>query len=269
MRNYHYAKAGEVMYHTGLTKEQLAGARYAVVPGDPGRVPGLAKALDPSAVFLTSHRDYTSWLARVSGEPVLVMSTGMGGPCMSFAVEELARLGVTTFLRVGTTGSIQEGLELGDLVIDRASVRRDGASKAYAPAEYPAVADMTVTLALMKAAESLKVPYQVGISVSTDSFWPGQERYDSFSGYVRTSYQGLLSDFQAMGCTNFEMENATLFTLASVMGLRAGSVCGVVAKRTESESIAPQEVYALAEKRFQTTVKRALEMLIGHFMVTL
>ena len=258
MRNYHYAKEGEVMYHTGLTKEQLAGARYAVVPGDPGRVPGLAKALDPSAVFLTSHRDYTSWLARVSG-----------GPCMSFAVEELARLGVTTFLRVGTTGSIQEGLELGDLVIDRASVRRDGASKAYAPAEYPAVADMMVTLALMKAAESLKVPYQVGISVSTDSFWPGQERYDSFSGYVRTSYQGLLSDFQAMGCTNFEMENATLFTLASVMGLRAGSVCGVVAKRTESESIAPQEVYALAEERFQKTVKRALEMLIGHFMVTL
>ena len=44
MRNYHYAKEGEVMYHTGLTKEQLAGARYAVVPGDPGRVPGLAKA---------------------------------------------------------------------------------------------------------------------------------------------------------------------------------------------------------------------------------
>ena len=257
MRNYHYAKEGEVMYHTGLTKELLAGARYAVVPGDPGRVPGLAKALDPSAVFLTSHRDYTSWLARVSGEPVLVMSTGMGGPCMSFAVEELARLGVTTFLRAGTTGSIQEGLELGDLVIDRASVRRDGASKAYAPAEYPAVADMTVTLALMKAAESLRVPYQVGISVSTDSFWPGQERYDSFSGYVRTSYQGLLSDFQAMGCTNFEM------------GLRAGSVCGVVAKRTESESIAPPEVYALAEERFQKTVKRALEMLIGHFMVTL
>ena len=170
MRRYHYAKAGEVMYHTALTKEQLAGARYAVVPGDPGRVPGLAKALDPSAVFLTSHRDYTSWLARVSGEPVLVMSTGMGGPCMSFAVEELARLGVTTFLRVGTTGSMQEGLELGDLVIDRASVRRDGASKAYAPAVYPAVADMTVTLALMKAAESLQVPHQVGISVSTDSF---------------------------------------------------------------------------------------------------
>lgn len=268
MRNYHYAEDGEVMYHTGLTKEHLAGARYAVVPGDPGRAPGLAKALDPSAVFLTSHRDYTSWLARVSSEPVLVMSTGMGGPCMSFAVEELARLGVTTFLRVGTTGSIQGGLELGDLVINRASVRRDGASKAYAPAEYPAAADMTVTLALVKAAESLKVPHQVGVSISTDSFWPGQERYDSFSGYVRTSYQGLLSDFQAMGCTNFEMENATLFTLASVMGLRAGSVCGVVAKRTESESIAPPEVYALAEERFQKTVKRALEMLIGHFMVT-
>ena len=256
----------EVMPHLKLRDD--LGIQYAILPGDPARVERIAEQLE-DVEELEFNREYKSIAGTYRGIRMLAVSTGIGGPSTGIAVEELARLGVTTFLRVGTTGSIQEGLELGDLVIDRASVRRDGASKAYAPAEYPAVADMTVTLALMKAAESLKVPYQVGISVSTDSFWPGQERYDSFSGYVRTSYQGLLSDFQAMGCTNFEMENATLFTLASVMGLRAGSVCGVVAKRTESESIAPQEVYALAEERFQKTVKRALEMLIGHFMVTL
>ena len=256
----------EVMPHLKLRDD--LGIQYAILPGDPARVERIAEQLE-DVEELEFNREYKSIAGTYKGIRVLAVSTGIGGPSTGIAVEELARLGVTTFLRVGTTGSIQEGLELGDLVIDRASVRRDGASKAYAPAEYPAVADMTVTLALVKAAESLRVPYQVGISVSTDSFWPGQERYDSFSGYVRTSYQGLLSDFQAMGCTNFEMENATLFTLASVMGLRAGSVCGVVAKRTESESIAPQEVYALAEERFQKTVKRALEMLIGHFMVTL
>ena len=256
----------EVMPHLKLRDD--LGIQYAILPGDPARVERIAEQLE-DVEELEFNREYKSIAGTYKGIRVLAVSTGIGGPSTGIAVEELARLGVTTFLRAGTTGSIQEGLELGDLVIDRASVRRDAASKAYAPAEYPAVADMTVTLALMKAAESLKAPYQVGISVSTDSFWPGQERYDSFSGYVRTSYQGLLSDFQAMGCTNFEMENATLFTLASVMGLRAGSVCGVVAKRTESESIAPQEVYALAEERFQKTVKRALEMLIGHFMVTL
>ena len=266
---FHYAKDTEVMYHTGLTKAMLRGASYALLPGDPGRVPGLAKALDEDAHFLGAHRDYTSSLAQVNGEAVLVMSTGMGGPCVTFAVEELARLGVTTFIRVGTTGSLQEDLNLGDLVINRASVRMDGASKAYAPAEYPAAADMAVTLALEKAAAMQKIPHKVGVSVSTDSFWPGQERYDSFAGYVRKAYQGTLKDYQAMGCTNFEMENATLFTLASLFGLRAGSVCGVVAKRTDSESIADKEVYELAEKRFQDTVKLALSMLMGHFMITL
>ncbi len=266
---FHYAKDTEVMYHTGLTKEMLRGASYALLPGDPGRVPGLAKAIDENACPIANHRDYNSWLAYLNGQAVLVMSTGMGGPCVTFAVEELARLGVTTFIRVGTTGSIQEDLNLGDLVINRASVRMDGASKAYAPPEYPAAADLVVTLALEKAATTLRIPHKVGVSISTDSFWPGQERYDSFAGYVRKAYQGMVTDYQAMGCTNFEMENATLFTLASLFGLRAGSVCGVIAKRTDSESIAEREVYQLAEKRFQETVKLALSMLMGHFMITL
>ncbi len=266
---FHYAKDTEVMYHTGLTKEMLRGASYALLPGDPGRVPGLAKAIDENACPIANHRDYNSWLAHLNGQAVLVMSTGMGGPCVTFAVEELARLGVTTFIRVGTTGSIQEDLNLGDLVINRASVRMDGASKAYAPPEYPAAADLAVTLALEKAATTLRIPHKVGVSISTDSFWPGQERYDSFAGYVRKAYQGMVADYQAMGCTNFEMENATLFTLASLFGLRAGSVCGVIAKRTDSESIAEREVYQLAEKRFQETVKLALSMLMGHFMITL
>ena len=264
-----YAAPGEVMYHTGLTKEMIEGAKYALVPGDPGRVEGLAKALDEKAVYVCSHRDFTTWKAKVAGKTVLVMSTGMGGPCVTFAVEELARLGVTTFIRVGTTGSIQEDLNLGDLVINKGAVREDGASKAYAPFNYPAMADMRVTLALEQAAKELRVPYKTGISISTDSFWPGQERYDSFKGYVVRRLQGSLNEYRSLGCTNFEMENATLFTLTSVLGLKAGSICGVVAKRTDSESVASHEVYELAEKRFQAVVKRAMEMMMGRFMVTI
>ena len=261
MKNY--ARPDEVMYHIGISGNQIDGASYALVPGDPGRVEGLAKALEENAYFLSSHRDYTSWLAHVKGEAVVVMSTGMGGPCVSFAVEELARLGVTTFIRVGTTGSIQEDLDLGDLVINKGAVRKDGASLSYAPLAYPAVADLETTLALETAAEELGVPFRTGISVSTDSFWPGQERYDSFGGYVLRRLRGALEDYRHIGCTNYEMENATLFTLTSVLGLKGGSVCGVVAKRTDSESVAPREVYELAEKRFRQVARRALEILIS------
>lgn len=260
MRNY--ANPTEIMYHIGLSAEMIRGAKYALVPGDPGRVEGLAKALDEKALFLACHRDYTTWLAYVANTPILVTSTGMGGPCVTFAVEELARLGVETFIRVGTTGSIQEDLNPGEIVINTAAVRMEGASQAYAPIEFPAVADMDTTLALRKAAQESGIPFKTGISISTDSFWPGQERYDSFGGYVLRRLQGSLEDFKHIGCTNYEMENATLFTLCSVLGLKAGSVCGVVAKRTEGEAVLPHCIYEIAEKRFRQIVKKALEILI-------
>ena len=85
MKNY--ANPAEIMYHTGLSAGMIRGAKYALLPGDPGRVEGLAKSLDERALFVASHRDYTTWLAQVENAPVLVMSTGMGGPCVTFAVE--------------------------------------------------------------------------------------------------------------------------------------------------------------------------------------
>ncbi|MFR6111227.1 MAG: hypothetical protein ACLUIQ_07590 [Dialister invisus] len=94
---------------------------------------------------------------------------------------------------------------------------------------------MDTVLALREAAKESGIPFKTGISISTDSFWPGQERYDSFGGYVLKRLQGSLEDFRHIGCTNYEMENATLFTLCSVLGLKAASICGVVAKRTDSE----------------------------------
>ena len=86
-----YAAQDEILYHVGLSREMLKGAEYALLPGDPGRVEALAKALGP-AQYLNTHREYTSWLAVVEGQNVLVCSTGMGGPSVAIGLEELARL---------------------------------------------------------------------------------------------------------------------------------------------------------------------------------
>jgi uridine phosphorylase len=255
-------KDDEPLYHTGLSKAMIDRARIALVPGDPGRSERLAKAVNPEkARFVASHRDFTTWLTYVNSVPVAIMSTGMGGSCVSFAVEELARLGIRSFIRVGTTGAIQKDIPLGSVIINKASVRMDGASKTYAPVEYPAVADLHLTNVLMESAKELGIPYHEGISVSTDTFWTGQERYDSYGGYVLRRLQHSREEFQALGCTNYEMENASLFTICSVLGLKAASICGVVAQRLESERIAPPEVYRKAESSFEKIVKRALEKL--------
>ena len=96
----------EVLYHTGLSTAMIEKAEYAILPGDPGRVEVLAKAFG-KAEFIASHREYTSWLTHINGKPILVCSTGMGGPSVSIGMEELARIGIKKFIRVGTTGSIQ------------------------------------------------------------------------------------------------------------------------------------------------------------------
>lgn len=257
-----YARPNEIMYHTGLSRNMLMGAETALLPGDPGRVKRLAEAMGP-AVELAKHREYTSYLAQVSGHPVLVCSTGMGGPSTAICLEELARIGITRVIRVGTTGSIQDDLELGDVVIIKAAVRLEGTSTHYAPLEFPAVADFELTQLLDYAARLENVPHCVGICCSSDTFWPGQERYDSFTGYVPRRFQGSMQEWQQLGVTNYEMETAAVFVVSQALGIRAASLCGVVAKRTDSESIASQGVYDLAESRFQKTVKRALTEWLG------
>lgn len=259
MKNY--AAEDEILYHIGLSRKMLKGAEYALLPGDPGRVEALASAIGP-AEYLNSHREYTSWLTDIDGKKVLVCSTGMGGPSVAIGMEELARLGIKNFIRVGTTGSIQEKVNLGDVIINNAAVRLEGTSTHYAPVNFPAVASLKLTNALNDAAEALKIPHHVGISVSSDTFWPGQERYDSFTGYVCNALRGTLKEWQALGALNYEMETAALFIVAQAFGLNAASICGVIAKRTQSESIAPPEVYALASERFGAVVKQALSTLL-------
>lgn len=216
------------VYHLAVSRARTEGAGLAVLPGDPARVPRIARALDPKAAELAWKREFRTWLARVKGATVVVTSTGIGGPSTAIAVDELAQVGVRTFLRVGTCGGIQRTLRVGDVVITTGAVRLDGASTHYAPIEYPAVAHPDVVSALIRGARGLGLRYQVGITVSSDTFYPGQERRDSFSGYVPRRFQGATREWARLHALNYEMEAATLLTVCAALGLRAGCVCGVV-----------------------------------------
>lgn len=244
-------------YHIGLSESDVEGARYALLPGDPGRVPQLACGLDQEAAELGQHREHRSWLAHIADQPVLVCSTGLGSPSTAVAVEELANIGVTHFIRVGTTGAIQPEVDYSDLVISKAAVRLEGTSSHYAPIAYPAVASFDLTASLVDAARALDIPHHVGITASSDTFWPGQERYDNHAGYVLRRFQGSMAEWRQLKVTNFEMEAAALFTVCATFGLSAACLCGVIAKRIESEEVRPKS-YGLAEQRWNAVIKKTL-----------
>jgi uridine phosphorylase len=248
------------VFHLGMTRDQLRGATLAILPGDPGRVHKIASLFDDPTP-LAANREFTSFLGFADGAPVIVCSTGIGGPSTSIAVEELAQLGVRTFLRVGTTGAIQPHIAVADVIVTTGSVRMDGASLHFAPIEYPAVTDLDCANALVTAARSLGLNVHTGITASSDTFYPGQERYDTVSGYVRRSLQGSAAEWAALHVLNYEMESATLFTMCAANGWRAGMVAGVLVNRGQQE-IPDDAVHDQVESNAVHTVAAAARLLL-------
>ncbi|HHL40461.1 MAG TPA: uridine phosphorylase [Deltaproteobacteria bacterium] len=220
------------VYHLALSRAAIGEAALVLMPGDPKRSVKIAEAaaarLGGRAALLADNREYRTYLVESAQGKLLVTSTGIGGPSTSIAVDELAQLGVRTFIRVGTAGAISRELRIGDVVVTTGSVRLDGASTHYAPIEYPAVADHEVVTALIEGAEDAGARAHRGITASSDTFYPGEERTDSFTGYVLRRFQGATEELRRLRVLNYEMESATVLTLTAAMGLRGGCVTGVI-----------------------------------------
>ena len=227
------AMQGNLQYHIQCRAGDVN--KYVLLPGDPERVDMIAAQWD-EARFIASHREFRTFSGKIAGIPITSCSTGIGGPSASIAIEELAELGADTFIRIGTCGAIQPDINCGDLIICSGAMRQDGTSDDYVDKSYPAIANHEVILALIQACESLGKKYHVGISCTTASFHCGQSR-PGFGGYSQSFTREKITDLQASGVTNFEMEAATIFTLASLYKLRAGAVFTVVADRNKNTFI--------------------------------
>ncbi len=249
----------EKLYHINLCKEDLEGADTAILPGDPGRVPKIAAMLENPRP-LTQNREYNSYLGTLEGRRVVVISTGIGGPSASIAVEELSMLGVQTFVRVGTCGGMQLGVQAGDLVVVNAAIRMEGTSREYLPIEFPAVADFEVTAALRDEAQALGYAHHVGVVQCKDSFY-GQHDPDSMPvGYeLKDKWQAWIKG----GALASEMETAALFTVSSVRRLRAGAVMLCIWNQEREAAGLPQEREHDTDKAIRVAVGAVARLLRG------
>lgn len=215
MQNY----SGEegLQYHLQIRKGDIG--RYVILPGDPKRCIKIAKHFD-NAKLVADSREYITYTGYLDGEKVSVTSTGIGGPSASIAMEELTLCGADTFIRVGTCGGIDLDVKGGDIVVATGAIRMEGTSREYAPIEFPAVANLDVTNALVLAAKDLGYNYHTGVVQCKDAFF-GQHCPER----MPVSYE-LLNKWEAwkrLGCKASEMESAALFVVASHLGVRCGS----------------------------------------------
>lgn len=219
-----YAEDG-VQYHIGIRHGEVG--KYVILPGDPKRCAKIAKYFD-NAELVADSREYITYTGYLDGVKVSVTSTGIGGPSAAIALEELVKSGADTFLRVGTCGGMQPEIMGGDIVVATGAIRMEGTSREYAPIEFPAVADLDVVNAFVKAAKASGKDYHVGVVQCKDSFY-GQHSPET----KPVSYE-LLNKWEAwkrLGCKASEMESAALFVVGSHLRVRVGSVFLVVANQ--------------------------------------
>ncbi|MBQ9165554.1 MAG: nucleoside phosphorylase [Oscillospiraceae bacterium] len=186
------------------------GIRYALLAGDPERIGRVAAHLE-DVQELAYNREYRSLCGTYQGVRVLAMSTGIGGTSMGIAVEELAHIGIKAAIRIGSAGSYQPGIGLGELIIASGAVRDDGTSKAYIPVAFPAVADPELLSCVIAAAKEQKSISHVGLVRSHDSFYTDQE--DEICAY-----------WSKFGILGADMETSALYTIAHLRGIKAASI---------------------------------------------
>jgi uridine phosphorylase len=205
-------------HHIGLLPGEVG--RYVLLPGDPGRVEKIASRFDDPR-FVAAHREYVTWTGTLDGAPVSCTSTGIGCPSTAIAVEELVGAGSDTFIRVGTSGAMQPTIRTGDVGVITGAIRDEGTSRHYLPLEFPAVADVDVTVALRDGARDAGIPFHLGVAQSKDSFY-GQHEPQRMP--IAAELARRWDAWVAGGAICSEMEAATLFIVASTLRVRAGGV---------------------------------------------
>ena len=248
----------EKMYHINLNKADIQGAKYAILPGDPDRVPKIAAFFD-NPQKIGQKREYVSYLGQLCGENVLCVSTGIGGPSAAICIEELRQLGVETFIRVGTSGGMQLNVNAGDIIVVTGAIRMEGTSKEYLPIEFPAVANLDITCALRDAAKKLGYPYHTGVVQCKDSFY-GQHAPQRMP--VSHELEHKWEAWIRGGCLASEMESAALFTVCATLGAKAGAVMLCVWNQEREKAGLDQNEEHDTEKAIKTAIE-AIKILIN------
>lgn len=194
-------------HHIFCKPEEVS--RYVFCPGSQSRAKRIADLFD-DAELVHDDRGIVVYSGTYKGTFMTSCGTGMGGPAVGIALEELAHLGADTFIRVGSCGVFQDWQQPGDVIIASGTVRAGGTANAYLPLMFPAVPTYEVLQELVDAAKQLDVPYTVGVGLAGDAFYAPRE-------------EGGRDLFKNANIVSVEMESDALFIIGQYRGWRTGA----------------------------------------------
>ena len=194
----------------GLKADSLG--PYALIPGPRERSEMLLKLLDAPQKNFT-FLDYEMHSGMLDGKRVTIGNGGRYAPDTAITTEILCGAGAQALIRVGSCGSLQDHVKIGDLVIVTGALRGDGTSRYYVAENFSTVAHTAVVDALRKAADALGAKYHLGWIFTTDALF--QETPE------------LIGQLNQQNIACIDMVTSTFLTIAQVRGRNAGAVLAV------------------------------------------
>jgi uridine phosphorylase len=219
---------------------------YALIPGPKERSVMMVKLLDEPQKSFT-FLDYEMHTGGLDGKRVSIGNGGRYAPDTAITTEILCGAGAESLIRVGSCGSLQDHVKVGDLVIVTGALRGDGTSRYYVPENFSTVADPGVVAALKRAAEDLKVHYHLGWIFTTDALF--QETAE------------MIQQLNQQNVSSIDMVTASFLTIAQVRGKKAGAVLAVSDECLYGKFGFRDPVFFAAEQKTIEVARQALRYL--------
>lgn len=199
--------------------ESQAGSS-AILVGDRSRVWTIANLLDEYDV-LNEDRGLLTVTGSLRGQRITVVAFGMGAPIAAIVVHELANLGVTRFLRLGTMLCLGD-TQLGDFILATEAVVAEGTSAFYAPGQTVVLPDAELNADVRRATRERALPMREGRVRSSDGFYTDmmvREPGDPFAVQAKVHEQS------AAGIIGSDMETSAIFAVGNALGVATASLC--------------------------------------------
>lgn len=194
----------------GLKSDSLG--PYALIPGPKERSQMLLGILEnPAKNF--SFLDYEMHTGTVDGKRVTVGNGGRFAPDTAMTTEILCAAGADSLIRIGSCGSLQDQVKIGDLIIITGAIRGEGTTSYYVPKSFSSVAHPDIVRALQQAAESLQVGYHLGRIFTTDALFRETPE--------------LIQELNEQNVSSIDMVTSTFLTIAQLRQKKAGAILAV------------------------------------------
>ena len=202
-------------------QNEIGFGKTVLMPGDPLRAKFIAENFLENPVLVNNVRGVNGYTGYYKGVKVSVMASGMGMPAIGIYSHELFNFfNVENIIRVGSAGSIQEHINMYDIVLGQAACTDSNFAKQFhLPGTFAPIGDFQLLTEAVKACEANGATYHVGNVNSSDVFYGDHEGVP----------EGLDSVYglKKMGVMALEMEAAALYMNAARYGKRALCICTI------------------------------------------